>query len=942
MKKLKENLCTNCGGNLKYDPSTGMNRCDHCGTEFNVGQSDQPICPDCGNKLILNFDAQALECSVCQNSFEIPKEENATQSAQIDSTTKNIIPFSVDKKKAKVAFIRALSNTEAIPADIYQRTGIIDFAGYYVPFYRYFGDYTATFQCSVGYDREEQYTEYEDVYDAELGRSVRRPVTKTRTVTDWHPYSGNDVGDFCIDVCASSFFNNIDDSSTGFLNDMCGTAKYKEYNEQYTTGFRVLPFVIDTNTAVENDGNAQIDRVVASNISSKLPGDHYKNLSFNWQCNRNEFTLLKPVWYTKYAYDGSAYYVLTDGTSENNNFGFAPQSTEKKQKYNNIKDITWALALSGIIFGFILFFMGWEKSEGLMAAGFLTFIAGLIAGLIGYNVWKHAKVKDTERMRSIAIEYERNPDKVFNRKTDDIKVEKTKQSPPLTPKEKPLSFSNYSKYNLYYLFFILLLVFGSLWFIPGVINIFSPDTSSCIMGIMGTVLLTISFFCCWRGNAKVEKLKAEKNIDSTKNKKGKIVGLVCMILVLLIGTISVISPQIESINSSNNSEKSELYETVKFGGYEWIVVKSEVGKSLLFSKNAVATLDEDFDILDNGDWESSYIRKYLNDDFYNGFSAEEKNRILSVENLNEVATPDGYKEQSVTNDKIFLLSAKEIFNYLKYNEQLICKYNGQSCFYFVRTGLMGSSNDKITISGINAKGQIRGISEDYETGQFVYDNCLRPAMWVSTEEKYAQNYSDASLSNSTQNKWKEAYINYINEHVYDSFGQAVEVYKLVNINNDGIPELYIDFGTTAGGAMICTYHEGKVIEQPMWSSGFSYREGQNIFRDSGGKMDVYYDNIYSIENGQFVLLCEGNFGASDNSNVKFDSNGSPIYNYFWNGTEVSSETEYMNLLNEIYNVQQAISPFDGAKYNSETGRYTGNGLCDYEEIIEAINTFNNK
>lgn len=193
----------------------------------------------------------------------------------------------------------------------------------------------------------------------------------------------------------------------------------------------------------------------------------------------------------------------------------------------------------------------------------------------------------------------------------------------------------------------------------------------------------------------------------------------------------------------------------------------------------------------------------------------------------------------------------------------------------------------------------------------------------------------------SSNEWKEAYINYVNEHgnTYDSFGHAMEIYKLVNINNDSIPELYINFGSTAGGDVICTYYDGKVLEQPMWNYGFSYIEGQNIFRDAGGHMDVYHDKIYSIENDQFVLLHEGNYGAADNSHVQFDSDGYPIYDYYWDGTEVSSETEYMNLLNEVYNAQQAITPFDGAEYDSETWRYVGNGLCDYEEIIEAINTY---
>lgn len=93
-------------------------------------------------------------------------------------------------------------------------------------------------------------------------------------------------------------------------------------------------------------------------------------------------------------------------------------------------------------------------------------------------------------------------------------------------------------------------------------------------------------------------------------------------------------------------------------------------------------------------------------------------------------------------------------------------------------------------------------------------------------------------------------------------------------------------------------------------------------------MDAYGDRIYSIENGQFVVIHEGEYGAADNSNVQYDSDRNPIYSYYWDGTEVSSETEYMNLLNEVYNTQQEITPFDGT------------GLCyNYEEIIEAILIF---
>ena len=104
-------------------------------------------------------------------------------------------------------------------------------------------------------------------------------------------------------------------------------------------------------------------------------------------------------------------------------------------------------------------------------------------------------------------------------------------------------------------------------------------------------------------------------------------------------------------------------------------------------------------------------------------------------------------------------------------------------------------------------------------------------------------------------------------------------------------------------------------------------------------MDEYYDQIYTIINGQFTALHNGNYGATDNSQLVFDSDGNPIYNYYWDGIEVYSKTQYMNLLNSVYNTQQAVSPFDGVEYDSTRGRYVGNELCIYDEIIAAINAY---
>ena len=192
-----------------------------------------------------------------------------------------------------------------------------------------------------------------------------------------------------------------------------------------------------------------------------------------------------------------------------------------------------------------------------------------------------------------------------------------------------------------------------------------------------------------------------------------------------------------------------------------------------------------------------------------------------------------------------------------------------------------------------------------------------------------------------EDSWKSAYLNYIetNTQIEDpEKGTHREIYKLLDLNEDGVPELYINFGSTAGGDAILSYFNGETVEQKMYNYGFRYIEGANLFRDSGGHMDEYYDKIYTLENGNFVLLYSGEYGAKDNSKVEYGDDGMPVYQYFWENEEVSLE-EYDRKMNEVYDTEKEVNIFLDAQYDSGRGRYVGNGLCDYQEIIEAIKTY---
>lgn len=199
-----------------------------------------------------------------------------------------------------------------------------------------------------------------------------------------------------------------------------------------------------------------------------------------------------------------------------------------------------------------------------------------------------------------------------------------------------------------------------------------------------------------------------------------------------------------------------------------------------------------------------------------------------------------------------------------------------------------------------------------------------------SEEPENPNYPTTEPEDTVDNAWKQAYIDYINSNQYQY--NCEYYYKLVDINGDDIPELYTSSSVAAYGGSICTYIDGKVVEQWLTVMSLSYIEGQNLLLNSGGKMDYYYDYIYRINGSRFEKIHSGEF-QRDFSNTE---SYTLIYN--WDGRQVS-ETEYNAQLNQVINPNLAISPWDNTTYDPTTHRYVGNGLCNKQEIIQKIQLY---
>ena len=217
--------------------------------------------------------------------------------------------------------------------------------------------------------------------------------------------------------------------------------------------------------------------------------------------------------------------------------------------------------------------------------------------------------------------------------------------------------------------------------------------------------------------------------ENMKTMKYRLIIFLVIVLVLLINSCGRISaPSVDSLKMIAN------FEYITFAGREWIVLERNAGRALVISKDILFQRQYHTSNV-SITWENSSIRAYLNGEFYNSFSAADRNRIVEVTNTNENNQYYGTNGGSSTQDRIFLLSFKEVVKYFgdsgkrgywindQYNSIRIATYNGSaSCWwlrspgYYTNYACYVSDDGYIGLSGNNVNNTSGGV---------------RPALWLN-------------------------------------------------------------------------------------------------------------------------------------------------------------------------------------------------------------------
>ena len=317
--------CSGCGAKLDYAPGTRTLRCESCGTENAIPESDATVDE-------LDFEAQlkalergaetfqqeTIKCEKCGAEQQLPPNHFAAAcsfcAAPVVSKTyarraikpRAMVPFQVDRGRAQDEFRRWVAGLWLAPKEL-KRYAQSDAAlsGTYLPYW--------TYDCHT----QTQYTgeHGEDYYENEdytTRNSAGETVTATRRVrrTRWTPASG-EIGHFHDDVLVLA-----SQSLPASLRGAAGEWSLKglvPYQPEYVSGYRAEAYQVGLREAFPIAKQA-IDAQVMSLIRQDIGGDQQRVHQVATRYEGVTFKhVLLPVWVSAYRFRNKTFRVLVNG-----------------------------------------------------------------------------------------------------------------------------------------------------------------------------------------------------------------------------------------------------------------------------------------------------------------------------------------------------------------------------------------------------------------------------------------------------------------------------------------------------------------------------------------------------------------------------------------------------------------------------------------------------
>ena len=360
-----------------------------------ISQYNKYVCDHCGAVSISTVALQRDRCHRCLASLPYGEVIDIDYEGAVCLA----VPFSVSRSEMEEEALRWMVKGDYTPDDIVPNS--YDCYAYPVllPVCVFDGTYSGHWQASCGYKREVIYTEY--VQRVHYGphqqsRLVTEPVTRTKTVVDWHPASGVVQGDFSVAIAVTTTFlsDNLAFIQRGDTCERCA------FDDATVESCVIEPFHDDDayQAAVFNKRAKHIvNDIVGEAVVRLIPGDVYKDCRWQFTERHECARVFLPYWLAYYSYDGDDYYLIMDGQSSSRITGLRPVDRRRERRVGKIWRLfnTYLIVFAAVMICSCIL--------PLMAKwGILVFTAILVAGLIPLGVLWHSASEQERKVLKAA------------------------------------------------------------------------------------------------------------------------------------------------------------------------------------------------------------------------------------------------------------------------------------------------------------------------------------------------------------------------------------------------------------------------------------------------------------------------------------------------------------------------------------------------------------
>jgi predicted RNA-binding Zn-ribbon protein involved in translation (DUF1610 family) len=316
--------CTACGGELHFDISTQLLRCQHCGNTHELREVDgvvqendlataisfaragrartasqvagekEIVCQNCGGHTTFSGTLTASMCPYCATPIQRNDIHDAPERLPVDG----VLPFQIDDKQAKALIEKWIDSRWFAPTEFkrYNRTG--SFESVYMAYFTYDADTTTRYTGERGVH-----------YTVTVGSGDNK---RTETRTDWTRVSG---------VVDNTFDDLEVFANDGFDRDRIAklepwpTGQAKPYSPEFVAGHLCRTYDHDVEQCFP-EAQREMETQIERDIRRDIGGDEQRISSKSIHWRRTEYKhLLLPIWLLTVIYLDRPFQVYINGVT---------------------------------------------------------------------------------------------------------------------------------------------------------------------------------------------------------------------------------------------------------------------------------------------------------------------------------------------------------------------------------------------------------------------------------------------------------------------------------------------------------------------------------------------------------------------------------------------------------------------------------------------------